>query len=144
MRISDWSSDVCSSDLVFIERVEQAQPLHQPPALGGAGLTRRDRSGARHDPSVERLGRCLAFSDKIVGRHHIGERLIVQAIGDTEPGEAGADGEHEKTLAGCEASGGDDARSGDVRSEEKTCEKETIMRIAECGLCQEKKYQSSN
>src|SRR3546814_5528607 len=99
---------------VFIERVEQAQPLHQPPALGGAGLTRRDRSGARHDPSVECPGRRLALSDMIVGRHHIGERLIVHAIGDPESVAAAADSEHEMPLTVCEPFGGNAARSGDV------------------------------
>src|SRR3546814_3801174 len=34
MRISDWSSDVCSSDLVL---GSAAAILHRPPALAGAG-----------------------------------------------------------------------------------------------------------
>src|SRR3546814_4927936 len=50
----------------------------------------------------------------IVGRNHIGERLIVQASGDPEPVAAAADGEHEMPFAVCEPFGGDAARSGDV------------------------------
>src|SRR3546814_13797336 len=42
MRISDWSSDVCSSDLIVKDRLALvAEPRravgHQPLALGGAG-----------------------------------------------------------------------------------------------------------
>src|SRR3546814_13001543 len=38
---------------VFIERVEQAQPLTQPPALGEDRPTRRTLSGPRPDPYRE-------------------------------------------------------------------------------------------
>src|SRR3546814_5391920 len=34
MRISDWSSDVCSSDLVVVRRHRAGDRLHQFPALG--------------------------------------------------------------------------------------------------------------
>src|SRR3546814_6859076 len=50
----------------------------------------------------------------IVGRHHIGERLIVHAIGDPESVAAAADSEHEMPLTVCEPFGGNAARSGDV------------------------------
>src|SRR3546814_4928436 len=59
---------------VFIERVEQAQPLHQPPALGGAGLTRRDRS-EEHTSELQSLMRisyavfCLKKKNKCKPHH---------------------------------------------------------------------------
>src|SRR3546814_6674284 len=54
MRISDWSSDVCSSDLDAVDRIERrapAQRLARPrqflPRRGKAGGQRRDRVGHR-------------------------------------------------------------------------------------------------
>src|SRR3546814_8802185 len=35
MRISDWSSDVCSSDLAMQQRNDSIRPLHSEPLPGG-------------------------------------------------------------------------------------------------------------
>src|SRR3546814_4455947 len=58
MRISDWSSDVCSSDLpgsveYLVRRRHRAQPHH-------AGLDPRNRRG--HDPHQRRRSRFLTGS----------------------------------------------------------------------------------
>src|SRR3546814_7892815 len=67
MRISDWSSDVCSSDLVWVRSVDvrlgiPAQPLHQrTPLFGKAGvLGGQDCIGLAF--TVERRDRFLIFS----------------------------------------------------------------------------------
>src|SRR3546814_16088101 len=51
MRISDWSSDVCSSDLHLVETVEQALVLH----IDGAGEVIELLGAAVDHLAVERL-----------------------------------------------------------------------------------------
>src|SRR3546814_1210144 len=53
MRISDWSSDVCSSDLQFPaqpanQRNQQRDRHREPPAPGKGDEQRFDRRGIRH------------------------------------------------------------------------------------------------
>src|SRR3546814_4673838 len=60
MRISDWSSDVCSSDLALLDSPERALPVPQPLQLGlHAGADRIvgnvDRAEPRGDPFVQRI-----------------------------------------------------------------------------------------
>src|SRR3546814_8010310 len=116
MRISDWSSDVCSSDL---------------------GAKRRSR--ARHRPGVRLelktcdLSRCPRrlqprFEDEV-------ERRLRRAAEAREAGLA----EHlgEPRLTGLRAQH-HAAALGD-RSEEHTSELQSLMRISYAGLCLKKK-----
>src|SRR3546814_2672395 len=58
MRISDWSSDVCSSDLGPVHRLARASPPYQP-AEGGCRMTQKDvRPILYHCPDARSL-RCL-------------------------------------------------------------------------------------
>src|SRR3546814_5394121 len=55
MRISDWSSDVCSSDL--IERVVAERILRPGTDRGGQVRLRRPHGGRRHPGRILALGR---------------------------------------------------------------------------------------
>src|SRR3546814_2691732 len=58
MRISDWSSDVCSSDLVQARRrVRLAAPSHRA-SLWVTDLRVRDRAPARSTRTLERRPNC--------------------------------------------------------------------------------------
>src|SRR3546814_292540 len=50
MRISDWSSDVCSSDLLLVHR-DRGHPAHQPHHTAGQGGQRQERP-----PEWEQVG----------------------------------------------------------------------------------------
>src|SRR3546814_9989208 len=62
MRISDWSSDVCSSDLPLVARADRAMPIPvrqeiaagQPPEAGTKRFQDRHRIGA---PAMDIVGR---------------------------------------------------------------------------------------
>src|SRR3546814_19363684 len=47
MRISDWSSDVCSSDLVVAQQIAAAQPGMEPADLHAAFRQRREEAFRR-------------------------------------------------------------------------------------------------
>src|SRR3546814_6963402 len=114
MRISDWSSDVCSSDLIAAERhvalLEDRRPRHR-------------RADAASERDEEGIARCLeqggvkvliggaAFGrrERVFG--HVGERLG-----------------HRRDL-----------RLG--RSEEHTSELQSLMRISYAVFCLKKKKQ---
>src|SRR3546814_17963454 len=69
MRISDWSSDVCSSDLIFVamamaflQRQGGAREIvtvsaHRPDAHGPAGIRRRAQAAIVDDDGMARLHR---------------------------------------------------------------------------------------
>src|SRR3546814_11191585 len=62
MRISDWSSDVCSSDLTICAPVDRRAPAvevdHQPPAAQiVAALAQFDIADPRHQPPVKVIDR---------------------------------------------------------------------------------------
>src|SRR3546814_13341749 len=82
MRISDWSSDVCSSDLVELDRQRQQVVLLATKGFGGAhraekiawlglGRRRRDRVGARL--RCRRLGHIERGGGGVARRHHHGK-----------------------------------------------------------------------
>src|SRR3546814_2351315 len=125
MRISDWSSDVCSSDLVL------------------AGLQPQRVAAAEHAHLVGRQrARVVAFADRGPALEHIGERVVpfrqrvlphracverdveVQRIGGRlrdRPAHAAA------------------AAVVDFRSEEHTSELQSLMRISYAVFCLKKK-----
>src|SRR3546814_5891513 len=110
MRISDWSSDVCASDLIVVDCAK---------APAGSG---RDRD---RESSTRRRGRAPRFSS---GRTGIGNRpgLVL----DAEP-EAVAPGAV-RPLQSLPAP------SRPARSEEHTSELQSLMRKSYAGLCLKK------
>src|SRR3546814_9678162 len=119
MRISDWSSDVCSSDL---RRREDARHLRHFPAQAGA-----DRAGAcqRH-----RLSLAVARPDRRVapvptpGRAVDGGRVAPSLAGGGNPWPA------DRLLL---------KRAVRLRSEEHTSELQSLMRISYAVFCLNKK-----
>src|SRR3546814_4194906 len=122
MRISDWSSDVCSSDLQLA--LDLAAGLADGAARGAGGeqyLARKiapvdlGRTGGRND--VDHLGQS----------HHlrvaIGIRLAGGHVDTLQIGQAGA------VVAG----------QADKRSEEHTSELQSLMRISYAVFCLKKK-----
>src|SRR3546814_9435671 len=86
MRISDWSSDVCSSDLVDrrgqrAARLTAAARLHGVPEEGVVphlGSLIEERAGTRLDDLLEGLVGMLGARDQLVGLAHVG--LMVLAV----------------------------------------------------------------
>src|SRR3546814_4258656 len=127
MRISDWSSDVCSSDLVFdglellaVAEAHRAFEAHAAELAGGPGHAeqRRLEAAAGHGLGAEAVA--LAQDDRAEGHREVG-------AGD----EQAADVAHERGLLGV----GTDHDPGGVaeeedRSEEHTSELQSLMRIS--------------
>src|SRR3546814_1524817 len=114
MRISDWSSDVCSSDLIGLDDAEQH----------GSDDGARHVAEAAQDDAGDRLDDRLE-ADRRVGRVDRYE----QAAG--KPRQGGADAEAD----------GVDALDVDAqgRSEEHTSELQSLMRISYAVFCLKKK-----
>src|SRR3546814_10203635 len=68
MRISDWSSDVCSSDLLLLNRAQLSARKFQPqlPRRAPVGQVQRQRR-AVPSPSLQ-----ISFRDGIGGQRQIG------------------------------------------------------------------------
>src|SRR3546814_10510531 len=124
MRISDWSSDVCSSDLLEIPHrfVDDREIV-----CGISSRDLRDRGELVFDQTDPRevARRRRAVDLAAVGRHH---RLV-------GPGRRLCD----------EDSGGDEARTSEaaemaLRSEEHTSELQSLMRISYAVFCLKKKH----
>src|SRR3546814_5442371 len=115
MRISDWSSDVCSSDLRIVE-AQLRLDLHHEPAAGDAG-DRAQEDGAERT----RIARGGGDRDEAGDRTRTGaeQRSLVAER---------ALGEHPEEDAG----GG---RGEGVRSEEHTSELQSLMRISYAVFC---------
>src|SRR3546814_19666642 len=86
MRISDWSSDVCSSDLRRFEVADQTQHIR-----GQQTADRASRIDSRHDPAfgTEDEAGCLATDGIVIdeGTGGSGKRPCIGTVGDqkTEP-----------------------------------------------------------
>src|SRR3546814_2713959 len=112
MRISDWSSDVCSSDLLLLDQLEQ----------GAGGRERLDRLVADH-------------VDGAIGAHR-------QAVAQVRLGVGGGDrGDHDlggdALVAQAQGLFERDLVKG--RSEEHTSELQSLMRISYAVFCLKKK-----
>src|SRR3546814_9204502 len=110
MRISDWSSDVCSSDLRRRNDL-QAGELHAPVLDTLAVLSAEARSTAVADADHERA------IDLPVGH--------ITALG--------------KFVRDIIIADGDEIREHDLRSEEHTSELQSLMRISYAVFCLKKK-----
>src|SRR3546814_12370901 len=106
MRISDWSSDVCSSDLV--EAFTHAQVARRAQVIAA----RSQRAVPGIGPGLQVLPGVLAGGQQVIGQIFRNADLGV-ALGD-DSGAARRVGEHHRTLAGA------------ARSEERRVGKECV------------------
>src|SRR3546814_10639808 len=134
MRISDWSSDVCSSDLVEPEAAEVVREIH------GASL-RQPRHGRAQQAHV------LALDVKVVGTGGVGERrrvaedqVVAAAVG-FQPGHRV--GLHQAVGFAADRAPVDGVLAQVVRrSEEHTSELQSLMRISYAVFCLKKKRET--
>src|SRR3546814_6657355 len=120
MRISDWSSDVCSSDLYFIDT------LRRLPALGSPSLHPATKGWAASYPGAELT--LFGFGAGTVGAPPPG-RVHRLASGQTlgiKPAIMGVSCSLEASAIA-------------VRSEEHTSELQSLMRISSAVFCLKKK-----
>src|SRR3546814_10751151 len=111
MRISDWSSDVCSSDLARLDREEDAE--HHD----------HHQAGERAEHGAERRGDAPDGAGQIVGDRLGIDLEIAHAVGAC-PGGDTLDLRHHDLLQ---------------RSEEHTSELQSLMRISYAVFCLKKK-----
>src|SRR3546814_4018124 len=119
MRISDWSSDVCSSDLVAVSNRHRCSP-HVPAAEVECDARRRastrpgDRrillSGCDLGAAAAVVEVALGRADRDADRHRAPARLAPDAAGVRRPG-------------------------GPQRSEEPTSALQSLMRSSYAGFC---------
>src|SRR3546814_3615175 len=125
MRISDWSSDVCSSDLVGRD---------QPAAVDRIVADRRElvRDRGERERAVGRRPQVLAVAET---RHDAGE----QAVGlSYQPRERICDEGQRRRIDG-QRGGIARILHEHVRSEEHTSELQSLMRISYTVFCLKKK-----
>src|SRR3546814_3333382 len=137
MRISDWSSDVCSSDLVVAAPRRGAAPLRprrlrrRSPACPHAVARAGEGYGVRLWPRLGCGDSCFRRPARIVGRDPIAGTGGTLAGGDPWP----ARGNHAP----------DGRRSTHGRSEEHTSELQSLMRISYAVFClKNNKKQTTN
>src|SRR3546814_7030029 len=130
MRISDWSSDVCSSDLSILHRASftvSAARLDQLPAPTTAEVCFVGRSNSGKSSAINVLTnqRRLAFSSKTPG-----STRLINLFGIPDPVEPGAFLGFLVDLPGYGYAS---------RSEEHTSELQSLMRISYDVFCFKKK-----
>src|SRR3546814_5559053 len=117
MRISDWSSDVCSSDLLFPQPME-GEALAQPRGNGGVHGGRHENSGTNHGPPINARSPSLHPLRHEVGRPSSSKAAVATLSSGTfsEPS----------------------------RSEEHTSELQSLMRLSYAVFCLQKKNKQKN
>src|SRR3546814_3938353 len=123
MRISDWSSDVCSSDLRL------PQPLV---GLAPAGLEPVEQS-ALHRPGLS-VGRDASKTRLVEGVHHLSGHVELALLGGTVADPHGS--------AALVAGQPRELELRQARSEEHTSELQSLMRISYAVFCLKKKNQT--
>src|SRR3546814_6185104 len=129
MRISDWSSDVCSSDLLFRGArgtapgtgwpVDGGRPRADPARCAGDGADVRARCRLRRPAAAGRLA--AAHHDLAREHRNHGRRRLA------------ASRTHEQA-----------SRKARLRSEEHTSELQSLMRISYAVFCLKKKKKTQN
>src|SRR3546814_8525477 len=140
MRISDWSSDVCSSDLIVAEHARRYgrdqtiyDPWHYVPVLAKKPGALRNGAPFKQlvlPPGLERLRSRLKESSD-------GDRRMVKILTAIT-----VDGLDAVESAAAEALAGGVA-SADVRSEEHTTELQSLMRTSYAVFCLKKKKKNT-
>src|SRR3546814_5092248 len=115
MRISDWSSDVCSSDLAILHIIFQDAVLDQDILLRrGAFVVDGKRSASVHDAAIvddRHAGRCHALADPAgEGRRALAVEVALQSVAN-------------RFVA-------QDAGPARARSEENPAELQSLMRLS--------------
>src|SRR3546814_8661240 len=117
MRISDWSSDVCSSDL---------RSASSPASRAMVESASISRSGTRHRHAVDADRRHVHCAAELkVGRGRQVQEHVLQIACDRDLGDGGA------KLAILD----EKARRPPARSEEHTSELQSLMRISYAVFC---------
>src|SRR3546814_9653464 len=126
MRISDWSSDVCSSDLIVVTATRAEKPLSQI----GQSITiiSQDEITARQSVTVVDLLRTVP-GVTFTRNGGVGAATSVYIRG----------AESEQTVALI-----DGVKLNDPRSEEHTSELQSLMRISYAVFCLKKKKNKTN
>src|SRR3546814_3085076 len=122
MRISDWSSDVCSSDLPPRNRLSSFRP--RPAFARGGGFCAVPMQRLPSPPPPPNLGpKCTSAT--------------MRAREQTGQNSHAANGSAIRATAAAQGSGGDGRKQG--RSEEHTSELQSLMRISYAVFCLKKK-----
>src|SRR3546814_1184471 len=133
MRISDWSSDVCSSDLFDADiGVVHRLPLARPGAVG-VGADRPEQATVR---GVEIIGGVGGSRQRSVDRRDFPKGIIGVADRRTDRAVARRRGHAARFAVGVVVG---DRDLGLVRSEEHTSELQSLMRISYAVFCLTKK-----
>src|SRR3546814_3633919 len=143
MRISDWSSDVCSSDLIAFQGL--------PARICWVGLGDRHRIGLKFNEMVA-SGELKA--PIVIGRDHLDSGSVASPNRETEAMKDGSDAVSDWPLLNAllnTASGatwvslhhGGGVGMGYSRSEEHTSELQSLMRISYAVFCLKKKKQKT-
>src|SRR3546814_4385760 len=121
MRISDWSSDVCSSDLCRGDRLERVQPVDQLlHDAGVAGQVQAPVAMFDHVTDITQMTKRVALYQGMGGRNGV----YGQTTGKFRP----LLGRQVQPVAG-----------QPPRSEEHTSELQSLMRISYAVFCLKKK-----
>src|SRR3546814_6340382 len=132
MRISDWSSDVCSSDLVAYD--DAAELRHVDEALGVH--REAEAAGAEAGAGMDLAGAAdLAIGQRNVGADH-------RAVADDHRRPDHAVGLDPAAAADLGAGADHHARADLARSEEHTSELQSLMRHSSAVFCLKKKTQN--
>src|SRR3546814_2585916 len=128
MRISDWSSDVCSSDLLDQRRVIEVLPALRDHAVPELEIAfEAGQAQPEFVRELERLGHVLALhADAAARREGAVHHAPAVELQDAAVGEAAA--QRVPHLAGVDA--GVLRQAERFRSEEHTSELQSLMRIS--------------
>src|SRR3546814_8983174 len=135
MRISDWSSDVCSSDLLLPQHLAAvavgARAVHAQQRGGSGNLWQAAQQGERLlSQLLRRCGRQAAACRRRTGLRGLrsGRRWPLRTVRRLDAGAAAPHAAHAE----------------DHRSEEHTSELQSLMRISYAVFCLKKKQQNMN
>src|SRR3546814_4249413 len=126
MRISDWSSDVCSSDLLSCGCQRRDCILARQCSCLHAGSGRRQRGGSPHDKRASRLGEGPYRARSLLTGGH----CLPLDHGPSDPLSTRLGLVHEPPSC---------RRRQASRSEEHTSELQSLMRISYAVFCLKKK-----
>src|SRR3546814_1514374 len=147
MRISDWSSDVCSSDLTFEEHRGPiagrtvawvgdgnnvcASFIHAAPKLG---FKLNIAAPAVYHPDLVDLARAAEQQGRVTTTHDPREAVAGADCVITDTWVSMGDTDHDERLEALEPYRVDEALM-DIRSEEHTSELQSLMRISYAVFC---------